>query len=228
MKKIEKQNIVEQIFNILKDKIIQGEIKTGEKLPSENELSAILGVSRSSVRSAIQKLVDLGIVEKKVGIGSFVKDINVNDYIEQMSEFIFTEKNINDIAEYRLEIEMINIKFAIKNITKENLDNMKLFLEKMHLAKLNNDIDVRSYYDYLFHLEIAKATKNEVFVVSYEFIEKILKQFTKELNIIYVNNFISKNIEDDVHYKLLKEIENKNIDACRDCCVEMFSIYKNA
>ena len=70
---LKKQDIKEQVFQQLLSKIQSGEWKPGEKLPSENELTKAMGVSRITVREAIQKLVAINLVETYQGKGSFVK-----------------------------------------------------------------------------------------------------------------------------------------------------------
>ena len=62
LKQITRVNIAEKVFEQLRDQILQGTWKEGEKLPSEQELTETLGVSRSSVRQAIRTLADYGMV----------------------------------------------------------------------------------------------------------------------------------------------------------------------
>ena len=73
LKQITRVNIAEKVFEQLRDQILQGTWKEGEKLPSEQELTETLGVSRSSVRQAIRTLADYGMVETRNGTGTYVK-----------------------------------------------------------------------------------------------------------------------------------------------------------
>lgn len=57
MTKFVRSNLSDQIFDYLKEQIVSGEWKPGEKIPSETELSAQLGVSRMSLRTAIKKRI---------------------------------------------------------------------------------------------------------------------------------------------------------------------------
>ena len=61
-----------QLENILKDKIVSREWKVHDRIPSEMQLSALYGVSRSTVRAAIGSLVEAGLLERKQGKGTFV------------------------------------------------------------------------------------------------------------------------------------------------------------
>ncbi len=68
------------IYNDLMDSIEKGDIKPGEKLPSENELMDIYNVSRDTVRKALDLLEGNGYIHKIKGKGSFVLDINKFDF----------------------------------------------------------------------------------------------------------------------------------------------------
>ena len=70
---LKKQDIKEQVFEQLLMKIEMGEWKPGEKPPSENELTKAMGVSRITIREAIQKLVAINVVETFQGKGTFVR-----------------------------------------------------------------------------------------------------------------------------------------------------------
>ena len=73
LKLINRVNIAEQAFSQLKDQILSGTWQEGEKLPSEQELTEALGVSRSTIRQAIRSLADYGMVETRNGSGTYVK-----------------------------------------------------------------------------------------------------------------------------------------------------------
>ena len=64
-----------QVENFIKAKIGRGEWGLGAKIPSERELSEQLDVSRTTVRNAVQALTGLGLFERKIGQGTFVRSI---------------------------------------------------------------------------------------------------------------------------------------------------------
>lgn len=74
---IERTNVGEQVFDQLKQLLIEGTWTPGQRLPSENELANMLHVSRVTVRQALQKLSALDLIETRLGEGSFVKKIDV-------------------------------------------------------------------------------------------------------------------------------------------------------
>lgn len=78
-----------EIHNDIRNKISQGYWKLGDRLPSERELSNQFGVSRMTLRQAIMTLVDEGILERKIGSGTYVADVKIKD--EMKVSLSFTE-----------------------------------------------------------------------------------------------------------------------------------------
>lgn len=79
---VRRTRYAEQAYTYLFHKIITGEFKPGEMLPSENELCAVFGISRPVVRQALQRLRSDGLIESRRGSGSFVQQrrpVDVSD-----------------------------------------------------------------------------------------------------------------------------------------------------
>ena len=84
-KPIKTRRIYEEIVDQLKMMIIQGNLKPGDKLPSERELSEQLGVSRSSVREALSALEAMSILDIRSGEGTFVRETSQSATIEPLA-----------------------------------------------------------------------------------------------------------------------------------------------
>lgn len=76
-----------QIHNQLRENIEDGKLKVGEKIPAERELAADFDVSRMTLRQAIQALVDEGILERRVGSGTFVANRKVQEKMSGVTSF---------------------------------------------------------------------------------------------------------------------------------------------
>jgi GntR family transcriptional repressor for pyruvate dehydrogenase complex len=226
--KVAKQNISDHIFNTLRQEILEQRIKAGDKLPSEGALSIQFGVSKSSVKAALQRLSTLGLIETRVGQGSFVRAFNPHQYMDQIHDFLLNDSNIEKIIEYRMYIEMAFTKLAMKNATEENYKRMEDILGQMDKAAENNDAILHSQLDYQFHLEICKATQNNIFVMAYELIGKMLLEHITILNkesYKHGGKIILQG-KGEIHHLFLQAFIDKDVDACRKCYVKMFSIYK--
>ena len=93
LKTISKRNISDVVYEQLMENLIAGEWKPGDKIPSENELAAQLQVSRISVRSALQRLSSLGLVESRQGEGTFVCEFSGAQYANNLIPLIVFERS---------------------------------------------------------------------------------------------------------------------------------------
>ena len=76
--------VYEQVIEQIKSKIKSGEIKKGDRLPSEREMAESIGVSRASVREAIRALEVVGLVESRQGAGNYIKTNFDNSLFEPL------------------------------------------------------------------------------------------------------------------------------------------------
>ena len=225
--KIKKDNIPDRVFQALKQEIVNGAFRPGDKLPPESTLSTELGVSKSSVKIAIQRLVTLGLVETKAGDGSYVRAFIPDEYISQMGEFLLSDSDISHITEYRLVTELATVGVAMERATPENFASMERIVDQMDKAMASGDFHLHAKLDYEFHREICRATQNEIFLLSDGIIGKMLRQHTSILNRAYLEKARLKPVpEEDVHRRLLKAIQRKDMEACRQCYVEMFAVFE--
>ena len=75
-KPIKNIKVYEQVIEQIKEMIYQGELKRGDKLPSERELRAQFNVSRASIREAFRVLEMIGLIESRPGEGTFIRSDN--------------------------------------------------------------------------------------------------------------------------------------------------------
>lgn len=226
LKKIEKQAVGDRVFDAIHQEIIDGAYGPGERLPSERVLSEQLGVSKSSVKVAMQRLVALGLVEMRRGEGNFIKEFAENPYLEQVREFLVEEQEVSKITEYRFYMEMATARLAMKRAGPENFQAMEKLLLDMEEAARQGDIVLHGRLDFEFHLEICRATQNDIFVKSYELIGPMLRGHATLMNEGYFAHLRQQKPGDDLHWRLYRAIKDKDIDASRRCFAEMFSVFE--
>ena len=113
--KINRQTVTDQVYDIIVRKIADGEWEKGGKIPSEIELSRELGVSRITLKMALQKLNALGIIETRVGEGSFVQDFSFNSFLSELLKSKLITDDSNELNQFRVLIEYCVLKLAIVN-----------------------------------------------------------------------------------------------------------------
>ena len=117
---ISSKKVYEQVIEQIQESIFNGELKKGDKLPSERELSEQMRVSRTSIREALRVLETLGVVESKQGEGNFVCS-NINKSLIEPLSLIFKLNNGTwmDVIELRQALELEAVRFASERITKK-------------------------------------------------------------------------------------------------------------
>jgi GntR family transcriptional repressor for pyruvate dehydrogenase complex len=224
MERIKKKSVTDQVYDMLKKSIQDGEFKPGEQLPTEKQLSETLGVSKTSVRAAIQKLASIGVIETKVGLGSFVTDLNPDQLFHHICDFLLSDNDINEITQYRIATEMATVKCAIQYATEENYKRMENLVKQMCDSLQHHDLILHGKLDYEFHMELCHATQNKLFGISYSLMGKTLLSHTTKLNLEYFKKPVSNNYQDDVHYKLIMAMQKKDLEACEACFKEMLMV----
>ncbi len=151
------EEIVEQIRNL----ISEGQLKPGDRVPSERELASLLGVSRPSVREAIMVLEAMGLVESRQGGGTYVRSLTENALADPLTSMV--EKNpkmLYDLAEVRLGIETWSAYLAADRATDEDIARLETIYADMERQAANGgwepDIDTR------FHYAISAAAHNTI------------------------------------------------------------------
>ena len=153
------KDIQKAIISKLKDLIEFKNLEPGDKLPSERMLSEKFDVSRSSIRQAIQKLEFFGILKSKPQSGTFIADIGWVAMAGMIDDILrLNEPDFKSLVETRILLELKIVSMAALRRTEKDLAAMKYALESYRDKVLNNEDAVEE--DLLFHLAIAKASKN--------------------------------------------------------------------
>ena len=134
------------VFNTLRQAILRGELKPGERL-MEIQLANKLGVSRTPIREAIRKLELEGLVLMIPRKGAEVAEI--------------TEKNLRDVLEVRAALEELAVQLACDRIDKEGIENLKRAAENFKSTLDSDDITKIAEADVAFHDIIYLATDNQ-------------------------------------------------------------------
>ena len=134
------------VFNTLRQAILRGELKPGERL-MEIQLANKLGVSRTPIREAIRKLELEGLVLMIPRKGAEVAEI--------------TEKSLRDVLEVRRALEELSVQLACEKITKEEIRELERVAKEFQQVVKSSDITEIAEVDVRFHDIIYTATDNQ-------------------------------------------------------------------
>lgn len=206
LKSVQKHNIVDAIYEQMKKNIQDGIWEPGCKLPSEPALTATFKVSRVSVRSAVQKLRDLGVVVTHQGKGTYVTRevarygaFNDNQPILHLSQEEFDHMRV-----FRQTVEFRCMELAVQNATDDDIKALENALNRMLVNK--DDYKKYSQADYDFHLAIVKASHNSIFIHVMESLRGIYIHYLEELN--RVLGITLESVE--AHIKVFMALKNRD------------------
>lgn len=169
--------VIDEIIKMIKNK----ELKPGDKLPNQVEFAAQLGVSRTSLREALNTLTIYGILEQRQGAGTIIKSILPAHYADQlMPPLIENPKATKELLEARQLIEIGIVGLAAKNATKKHIKTMDVLVEEMTEALKAGRIDEYSEKDIAFHFILAQASQNKVLSYLLATIRSLMEQFVQE------------------------------------------------
>lgn len=189
---IKRQNVSELVFNQMQEMIVSGEWAPGSKISSENELAAQMGVSRVTIRSAIQKLSSLGLVESRHGEGTYVCKLDGTQCFNSILPMIVLGRpNREALHEFRTIIESACAMLAAQRITAEQLEELRK--ANACMASNQNNPEAAAASDMAFHKGIANATGNPYIIQVFDILETI---FTKSL----VENIHHMGASSGVHF----------------------------
>ncbi len=218
-KEIGSKTVVEKIVDNIVNAIIDGELKPGDKIPTEAQLCETMNVGRNSVREAIKILVAYGVLIIKRAEGTFVaKGYNNKMLYPVLYGIILQENAANQVIELRkilddgvlhLVIEKMQYKYELEPARKI-IENLRVDIEK-------NGAEAKKIFDadIAFHNALLEITNNDLL----RGIGSYVNLITKKTRIKAIKKFIDN---DDVgrffklHEEVLNILESKSVDRIDD------------
>lgn len=214
---IKTSKISDEVYKQLVSMIRHGQLKPGEKLPSEREMASDLGISRQSLREALYRAKIMGLIEVRQGEGSFVLS-SAHESLQTPLVGLLEEEveRIFEFFEIRKLIEGWCAEKASTVATVEDLERMKQILKKMEAVlpsgKTWEEVDME------FHLCIAAATHN---VIAMHIMEALRESFDAFFRFRKV---ITKSEKKDLlwhhHNEVYKAINQRNASMARQKIVD--------
>jgi GntR family transcriptional repressor for pyruvate dehydrogenase complex len=178
LKTIKIKRITEEIVTQIRDHIANGELKAGDRLPSEREMAQQLGVSRPTVREALQVLEHTGFVEILQGSGTFIRDIGKQTLTDPLQALIDgSDQRYGDVYEFRTAIETWAVGMAAERRDHEEIKRLGQIIDQMKKCRaVGKPVDE---LDTEFHLAIARACRNTIYFHVAKTIFHLLTQVTR-------------------------------------------------
>ncbi|ADL06841.1 GntR family transcriptional regulator [Thermosediminibacter oceani] len=198
----------EIVFEALREAIITGELKPGERL-MEVQLAEEMGVSRTPVREAIRKLELEGLVVMIPRRGAYVSGLSLKDAA--------------DVFEVRQSLEGLAAALAAERITDEELESLERILVEISEAAEKDDVDTVIKKDSEFHQILFKATRNDRLV---QIINNLKEQIDRFRLQSFTNRARVRSLLEE-HKKIVEAISDRNVELAKKLAEEHIERVEN-
>lgn len=216
--------VYEEVVERIKKMIEEGELKIGDKLPTERAMAEELNVSRASIREAIRSLEVIGLIESIQGAGNYIK----NDFSEILLEplsmmFMLQQGSAIDIYELREVLELSTIMISAERIKKEELQKLKELIEKFKESDIeSNNVII----DKEFHYTIVKAANNPLITNLLNVLSQVIDKFITDSRKNILESSENKERLLKLHERVYVALENRDSLGAYTALKEHFELIK--
>ena len=175
LKPVSRSTLPDAIVEQIKSMIVKGNLKPGDRLPPERELSEMLNVGRTSVREALKALSSLGLIERSRE-GTFVK-VDIKSLLSEPlnCHLAVMRSSIRELFEARRIFEVELAGLAARRATRDDIEAMTRALSQMD-EEGRRDLNKFIEADVAFHLALAEAAQNAVLTELLQTVKALLTE----------------------------------------------------
>lgn len=209
--------VAEEIIMMIEN----GQLKPGDKLPTETVLAEKMGISRGILREALTILQYKGYISRKPKDGTYIRELSESNFINNSLLKSFKRATYKDLIQMREALEQKVVELAVKSASDKEIEEMEKFLTNVNLSDDKNPL-----LDYNFHLKLAELSKNILLInfigIYYDLIRELgessFKNKKRRIEVIEEHKYIIQKIksrdEDAAKEAIMKHLSNveKSID----------------
>lgn len=201
--KIRNNRLSDQVIREIIRLIDAGELKPGEKLPTETLFAENLGVSRGVLREALNILQVQGYIRRKPRDGTYIRDLGDQKTLDKPIISMFKKASYRDLIEMRTSLEQKVVELVIERATDDEINKIKMTLDVQEINKAS---------DQDFHLNLAELSKNILLInfigLYYDMIREIAE-----------NNYKSPDRRGEVvkeHKRIINAVEKRDVEEAKN------------
>lgn len=161
--KVTPEKLSTAVVRQIEQLILRGILRPGERLPSERDLSEMLGVSRPSLRDAVAELQERGLLTARAGAGIFVAEVLGSAFAPALVELFAThDEAVFDYLSFRRDMEGMTAERAAIHGTETDLKVVASVFAKMEAAHQKRNPADEARLDAEFHMAIIEASHNVI------------------------------------------------------------------
>ncbi|GAA0176698.1 FadR/GntR family transcriptional regulator [Clostridium sediminicola] len=206
--------VAEEIIMMIEN----GQLKPGDKLPTETVLAEKMGISRGILREALTILQYKGYISRKPKDGTYIRELSESNFINNSLLKSFKRATYKDLIQMREALEQKVVELAVKSASDKEIEEMEEFLTNVNLS------DDKNLLDYNFHLKLAELSKNILLI---NFID-IYYDLIRELG---ESSFRNKKRRSEViqeHKYIIRKIKSRDEDAAKDAIMKHLSMVEKS
>jgi DNA-binding FadR family transcriptional regulator len=221
----EQEGGYEKVFSFLREQLVTGKLKQGDRLRSERELSLMLGVSRPILREALRALSMFGVIDIRHGVGSVIStpDLSV---LGEFFTFALAQRAdaIDDVMEGRIAMECQAVRLACSRAKLADLEVLRAAADR--IAGTIDDPVAGAEADYAFHSSLVKAAASETLSAVYGAIADLIYRSHLERRALVGADAKTKKIIIEDHYNILRTLAEQDPEKAEAVVRRHFEIGK--
>ena len=194
--------------------IVDGQLRPGDRLPSERDLVVKLAVSRTSIREALRSLEIRGLLEVRAGEGAFVRELPLEAVIDPLATTLLNRRSLLELLEVRRILEPGIAALAAQRAQAGDIDEMKRILAEIEHRLATGATTTPSKSIISFHRVITRATGNSLIQRLMDTISGLLSASMRET--LRIRGRPGRSLKG--HRQILAAIESKDPAAAREPC----------
>lgn len=196
--------------------ILRGVLRPGERLPAERDLAERLGVSRPSLREALEGLESRGLVISRPGSGVFVAEVLGSAFAPALIDlFSAHDEAVRDYIDFRRDLESLAADRAARIGSDTDLQVIAAIFAKMEVAHQKRDPSDEADLDAQFHMAIIEASHNVVMLHMMRSMFDLLKQGVFYNRAMMFRNRMTRDMLLDQHRAINAAIQARDPRAAR-------------
>jgi len=218
-----KFSVVQKITNRVRDELIEGLLKSGDRLPSEKELASKFSVSRNAVREAMKMLKATGMVEIRQGRGTYIATNISSPVVDSLIfSLILDDGTPEKLLELREMLEIGVLEIVIKNATQRDIEKMEKAIKLMEKddERREKNRKIIENHDLTFHHAFVGATHNALIA---KIAKTVWKMFAPSIG--KSSQFTLKETV-EVHRDVLQGVKERNIEKAKAAIYNSLEAWK--
>jgi GntR family transcriptional regulator, transcriptional repressor for pyruvate dehydrogenase complex len=221
----QKTSAVDMVIHKIRELVKSGQLKPGDKLPNETELSRAFGTSRGPIRESVKALVALGILDIKRGDGTYISVSSARTAVDQLLfQLLLGKTEQKELRELRYMMELGMVDVILKNALPEDIQEMELVNSQMEQLIRTGSKDTReiTQKDLAFHKIMGRSTRNSLVERIYDFTLELFRTSIEKTHMMPEAGDVSIR----VHNAILEGIRERDNEKTKSAIVQSLRVWE--